>query len=224
MTRELRVAEEVAQLLSAPVLAQLEAIVDDPDNVCCVCESTITGSSAEVVVYTDGEAVLVKMAHSECAVSSVCQVPELGEQMSAGIEAVDGFKMSTLLGRRQTAPRALIFLELELTASGVDEDPLERYALALGLSPISGSIEDIAPPRTELFTIETIPGGLGLRNKYGTETVPADDASLEEWLSLAAGQALVIVARGLGLSRPKPVIEEALALRPAWGAVATVAS
>jgi hypothetical protein len=48
MARELRVDAEVAKHLPAAMLAQLQATIDDPDNVCCICAETISGSSAEV--------------------------------------------------------------------------------------------------------------------------------------------------------------------------------
>jgi hypothetical protein len=55
ISRELRVATDVARLLPASVLAQLEAVVDDPDNVCCVCEELIGGPFADVAVFADGK-------------------------------------------------------------------------------------------------------------------------------------------------------------------------
>lgn len=223
LSRELRVSEEVARLLAAPILAQLEATVDDPDNVCCACETFITGPSAEVVVFTDGDATLIKLAHGECMASAVHPLPGLSDAFDARTSSGEGFAMATLLGLRERQPRALIFLEPEVLASGPDEDPLELYASALGLSPISGSIEAIEPQPTDSCTIERIDEGLGLRVAHGVETVPAARSELPRWLDAAAGRAIVIVARGLGLSRAEPTIEEALALRPAWGGVAAIA-
>jgi hypothetical protein len=128
--------------------------------------------------------------------------------------------MATMLGLRDREPRALIFLEPEVMGGGPDEDPLELYATALGLAPVSGSIEGIDPGPSKEFTIERTAEGLALRGAHGAETVPATE--LERWLEAAKGQAVVIVARGLGLSRPQPTLEEALTLRPAWAAVAQI--
>jgi hypothetical protein len=224
LARELRVSEDVARFLPAPLLAQLHATIDDPDNVCCVCEGLIDGPSAEVVVFTDGQAAaLIKVAHSDCMISGVRTLPGLREAFDARAQAAEGFSMATKLGLRKREPRALIFLEHEVLAGGIEEDPLEVYSEALGLAPIAGSIEDIELVETELFTIELIDEGLGLRAAHGLETIPAEAYELARWLEAAEGRGAVIVARGLGLSRPEPTIEEALALRPAWGAVAMIA-
>jgi hypothetical protein len=77
MARELRVSADVARLLPALLLAQLQESVDDPDNVCCACETAIGGPSAELVAFTDGEATLVKLAHSDCMASGVRPLPPL---------------------------------------------------------------------------------------------------------------------------------------------------
>ena len=223
MGRELKVSDDVAGLLSAPMLAQLQATIDDPDNVCCACEALITGPSAEVVVFQDGEAAaLVRLAHSGCMASGIYEQPGLSQAFDARAANPEGFTMATLLGLRERQPQALIFLEPEVIAGGFEEDPLELYAEALGLVPISGSIEEIDPPVTDAFTIERTAEGLCLRAAHGVETVPADRVDLLRWINAAEGRALVIVARGLGLRRSKPVIEEALALRPAWGGTATI--
>lgn len=217
--------QDVARFLPAPVLAQLQATIDDPDNLCCVCDKLISGPTAEAVVFTDGAAAtLVKLAHSECMASGVRMLPGLREAFDAHTEAAEGFSMATKLGLRVREPRALIFLEPEVLVGGLEGDPLELYSEALGLAPISGSIEDIDLVHTELIAIELIEEGLGLRATHGLETVPAEASELARWLEAADGRAAVIVARGLGLSRPEPTIEEALALRPSWGAIATIAA
>lgn len=211
-------------MLPAGVLAQLQATVDDPDNVCCVCKKMIDGPSAEVVVFTDGEAAtLVKLAHSNCMSSGLYRAPGLGQAFDARAATAEGFAMATLLGFRQRQPRGLIFLEPEVLVAGPNQDPLELYADALGLEPVSGSIEAIDPPNTEAFAIVRTAEGLGLRAAHGIETVPAGRADLSAWFDAAAGRAIVIVGRGLGLARSAPTIEEALALRPVWAACAKIA-
>jgi hypothetical protein len=222
-SRELRVSQEVAQLLPAAALAQLQAVIDDPDNVCCMCEKLIDGPSAEVVVFTDGETTtMVKLAHSDCMPSGVGVLPGLGEAFRERVVAAESFGMATCLGLRRRLPRALVFLELEVLIGGHEEDPLEFFSKALGLAPITGSIEDIEPVATELFTIKQIDEGLGLRTAHGIDTVPAAASELSPWLEAAAGSAIVVVARGLGLRRPEPTIEEALTLRPSWAAIVAI--
>jgi hypothetical protein len=125
--------------------------------------------------------------------------------------------MATPPGLRKREPRALIFLEPEVLAAGPDEDPLELYATALGLAPITGRVEAIDPPVTTAFTIERTGEGLQMCAAHGAETVPAAGLDLCKWLEATDGHAVVLVGRGLGLSRPVPTIEEALVLRPAWG-------
>jgi hypothetical protein len=222
MPRHLNIAAEVLAPLEGPMLAQLESVVDDPDNLCCVCGEPIDGPTAEVVLFIDGEVGSVKLADSGCMKSAICELPRLRQ----GLRAVfaDGIEMLTLLTCREAEPRALLFLEPRMVFADPGEDPLELYAQTLGLAPISGSIEDIEAPETDAFTIEPIDGGLALRLATSTDLVEASDDQLREWLALAEGRALVIVARGLGLARAEPTIEEALTLRPAWGGVAMVVS
>ncbi len=222
MSRDLRVSADVARLLPAPMLAQVQATIDDPDNVCCICDGLIEGPSAELVVFTDGEATLVKLAHSDCMASGVHELPGVRALFDARAASGEGFGLATLLGLRESEPRALIFLEPELLAARPDQDPLELYATALGLEPIAGPVEEIEPDASGAFTIEPTGEGLQLRTRYGLDTVPAAPEELAKWLEAAEGKAVVIVARGLGLSRPEPPVEEALALRPAWGGVAEI--
>ncbi len=222
MSREMRVAPEVAQVLSPAMLAQLEATVGDPDNVCPVCTELIDGPSAEAVIFTDGNVSVAKFAHPECMASGVQPLPGLAGLMDERIEKAGGFDMATTLGLRESEPRALIFLELELLAAGPEQDPLELWATGLGLQPVSGEIEEIEPVETDVFKVYRDDGGLVLRGQFGKDTVEADRPDLDRWLQAAAGRAIVIVGRGLGLRRDPPTIQEALALRPCWAAIAEV--
>ena len=133
-----------------------------------------------------------------------------------------GVGMATLLGRRQALPRPLLFLEPAAPFAIAGRDPFERYAELLGLSPVSGPVEQIAPPRTDAFTIARNDEGLVLRHPLASDLVPAAPAVLQTWWNSADGEALVVVAHGLGLSRDDPPIDEALQFRPAWAAVASI--
>jgi hypothetical protein len=210
-------------LLPAGSLAQLEAVVDDPDNRCCVCEEFISGPTAEVAVFTDEKSVLVRLAHGECMSSGIHPLPGLQQGMKERVTGGEPFAMATMLGLRRSEPRALIFLEPEMLVARPEEDGLELWALRLGLAPVSGTIEDLAAPTTSVFWIERIAGGLALRSQGATDTVPASDAEVHQWVQHADGRALVIVARGLGLNRPDPPIAEALATRPTWAGVSRIA-
>jgi hypothetical protein len=130
--------------------------------------------------------------------------------------------MSTLLALRRSEPRALLFLESATLAASGDGDPLETWALELGLSPVSGAIESLAPPRAETLTLDRRRGGFGLRHRLGTDFVSARRLERWGWWRAAGGEAIVVVARGLGLKRAEPSIEEALELRPSWAAVVTL--
>jgi hypothetical protein len=212
----------VARLLPAAALAQLEAAVDDDDNRCWVCDRFITGPAAAVVVLTDGRMKLVRLAHAGCTTSAVFPLPGLTGALAERNRSGEGYGMATMLGVREREPRALIFLEPEFLTAGPDEDPLEPFAAALGLTPISGAVEAIDPPATDSFTIVRIEEGLGLEVPAGIDTVPATEEEVSSWLEAADGRAIVVVARGLGLRRAERRIEEALALRPAWGGVARI--
>lgn len=220
MPRHLNIAAEVLPPLEGPMLAQLESVVDDPDNLCCVCGEQIDGSTAEVILFVDGEMGSVKLADSGCMKSAICELPGLRQGLRAVV--ADGIDMLTLLTCREAQPRALPFLEPRMVFADPGEDPLELYAQTLGLAPISGSIKDIQAPDTNAFTIEPIDTGLALRLPENTDFVEATESRLRQWLILAEGRALVIVARGLGLARSEPTIEDALMLRPSWGGVATI--
>ena len=218
--RELRVAEDVARLLSAAVIAQMEAVVDDPDNVCFVCDRFISGPSAELAVFAEGSTVCAWLAHPECAESGVRALPGLGQAVVQRFAAGSESHMATLLGLRQPSPRALLFLEPSLTVCGWGGDPLETFAAMLGLPPASGAIDRIAPEPTDLLSIRRLEHGLALRHPFGADFAPASRSELDQWWDASGGEALVVVARGLGLSRSQPTIEEALQFRQAWAAVA----
>ncbi len=136
MSRELKVAADVAQLLPAAVLAQLEAVVDDPDNVCCVCEELIAGPSADVAVFAEDKFAHVTLAHPACMTSGVRSAPGLDRCMAQACTGPRESEMATLLGLRDSSPRALLFLEPSLTVCGWDGDPLGTFAVGLGLSPV----------------------------------------------------------------------------------------
>jgi len=128
--------------------------------------------------------------------------------------------MMTLLALRCTEPRALLFLESPTWIAPAGLDPLQPWAQFLGLSPVSGSIEQLSPPPTDVFTIARRPDGLALRHPRGIDSVFASPSELESRSGAADGRAIAIVARGL--SRAEPTIEEALQFRPAWAAVASI--
>jgi hypothetical protein len=220
MTRHLNIAPELLPTLGAPMLAQLEAVVDDPDNVCCGCGELIAGPIAEAILFTDGRLSLVRLADPGCVASGVYAHPEIRRDFDSLTQG--GFDMLTRLTAREAAPRALLYLEPITLGAGLGEDPLELYAESLGLAPISGRIEDIEAPPTDAFVVAPVETGLELRLSGNTDWVEASPVLRREWTALADGRALVILARGLGLARTEPTIEEALMIRPAWGAVATV--
>jgi hypothetical protein len=152
-----------ASNLRRRVLAQLKAVVGDPDNRCWICHRFITGASAEVVVLTDGEMTIVKLAHGECMTSAIHPLPGLIEAIVEHERSGEGHGMATALGVREPEPRALIFLEPEFVTGGPDDDPLELFAVERGLSSISGSVEAIDAPATDSCTILRIEEGLEIR-------------------------------------------------------------
>jgi hypothetical protein len=221
--RELHVDAAVAQRLTAAQIAQLDAVVEDPDSRCCACDLLITGPAAELVVFIDGESALAQLAHPSCMRSDVYIHPGLARGMDRALaDSREGSDVATLLGLRPTKPHALLFLEPTLLFAGIDEDPLEAYVRARGFLPVSGEIEQLAPPVADSLTLSRTLTGLALTTPLSSDLIQARAAELESWWRAAEGEALVIVARGLGLKREPPVIAEALRLRPAWGAIATL--
>ena len=232
MARQLNVAAQVAQLLPAAHLAQLQAEVDDPSNRCARCGELITGAIVEAVVLRDDDFHLARLAHPECAPSAIYEHP--GLRATQAEQLADGLDVNYSLGRRQRPPpRALVFIELLVNLSAVPPgadlatatDPLADYANALGLQPVTGTIEQMTPASTTTITLDLQADGLILTHPNGQDTIPADPEPLAVWREAAAADeaiALVITGRGLGLSRQPPTIAEALATRPTWAAAVDV--
>ncbi|MGA8744529.1 MAG: hypothetical protein WB507_01535 [Solirubrobacterales bacterium] len=219
-SRELHVDAEVAAFLPAAALAQLEAAVMDPDNPCCACGKTIQGPVAEAVLFRDTPLSLLQLAHPDCMRSGL--YPAFGSG-GAALACQSDFELATVLALRPARPRAVLFLEPLTLVCAEGEDPLESWALKRGLSPVSGAIERIAAPPTDAFTVCRRPDGLLLpHRRSGFDMVCAPPDEVEEWWDAAQGEALVVTARGLGLRRAERAIEEAVRLRPAWAAVATL--
>jgi hypothetical protein len=232
--RRLHVAPEVAQAMPAAHLAQLQASVDDPESGCIQCGQLFTVAIVEVVVLRDGDFFAARLTHPECARSAIYEVPGLRAVVTANVADTEGLEINTTLGRRATCPRALVFLEPTMVfffaAPGGDlantsEDPLAVYATQRGLQPITGRLDQITPEPTSTSRLHVGPDGLVLTNPDGHDTIPADPQVLADWCQAARDDhatAIVITARGLGLTQQPPTINEAIATRPAWGAQVNV--
>ncbi len=225
MARHLLIADDVAHLLSAAQLAHCDANIDDPDLFCCACIKRIAPSAdASLTVLTDETFTLITYAHPACRRSGVYPTPGLRDvgRKHFAAKVAAGIDMATLLALRPAEPCALLFLELPILVPLPGADPLAPWAELLGLSPVSSSIEQLSPPPTDVFTIFRRPDGLALRHPRGIDSVFASPSEVETWSRAAKGRAIVIVARGLGLSRAEPTIDEALQFRRAWAAVASI--
>ena len=231
--RQLHVAAEVAQAMPAAHLAQLQATVDDPDNRCARCRRPITGATVEAVIVRDENFSTVGLAHPECARSGLYQAPGMRASVTARMTDPEGVDINTTLGRRSTCPRALVFLEplmlVSLAPPGGQfadvEDPLAVYAAERGLEPITGQLDQITPQPTTTSRLHVEPDGLVLTNPDGHDTIPADPDVLADWCQTARDDhatAIVITARGLGLTQQPTTITEAIATRPAWAAQVNV--
>jgi len=231
--RQLHVAAEVAQAMPAAHLAQLQATVDDPDSGCIQCGQLFTGVTVEVVVLRDGDFLAARLAHSECARSAIYEAPGLRAAVATNVTDNEGVDINTTLGRRSTCPRALVFLEpttlFSFAPPGGDladtNDPLAVYATQHGLQPITGQLDQITPAPTTTSRLHVQADGLVLTNPLGQDTIPADPDVLVDWCQTARDDhatAIVITARGLGLTQPPTTISEAIAIRPAWAAQVNV--
>jgi hypothetical protein len=225
MTRELRVAAEVAAALPASHLAQLEEDVAGGDNVCAACGALIDGPAAELVVLQDERAVLARLAHPECMVSGVYS----WEGTSAAVQSLalrpGGVDVATALAwRRLRRPRAIVLIEprIHISVDALDADPLERlFASPLELTPAAGALEDLDPPLARHCHLELTGTGLVVRAPDLRISVPSRRGALARWREQASdGRALVIVGRGLGITRDEQdmgrAVGEALRLRPCW--------
>jgi hypothetical protein len=225
MARELHVAAEVARALPAPHLAQLEEDVAGEDNVCVVCGALIEGPTAELVVLQDSRAVLARLAHPECARSDVYTWEGTSAAVAHLALRPGGVDVATALAwRRERRPRAIVLIEprIHISLDGSDADPLERlFAIPLELTPAAGLLEDLDPPLARGCHIELTGAGLVVRSSDLRISVPSRRGPLARWREQAAdGRALVIVGRGLGITRAEQdmarAVTEALRLRPCW--------
>lgn len=232
--RQLRVAAEVAKAMPAAHLAQLQAVVDDPDNRCARCRRPITGATVEAVIVRDENFSTVGLAHPECARSGLYQAPGMRASVTARMTDPEGIDINTTLGRRQPRPQALVFLEPLMLVSlappggqlaNTTEDPLAVYAAQRGLEPITGQLDQITPAPTTTSRLHVQADGLVLTNPLGQDTIPAGADVLADWCQTARDDhatAIVITARGLGLTQQPTTISEAIATRPAWAAQVNV--
>lgn len=232
--RQLNVAPQVAQLLPPAHLAQLQAEVNDPNNRCPSCGQLVTGPAAEAVVLTDGDYHLVRLAHPECARSGIYDTP--GLRVDEAVRLAAGLNINTSLGRRPgPTPRALVFIELQdnlsLISPGSDpttaEDPLAVYANTLGLEPVAGGPMQLTPAHSATSSLHVdADRRLILIQPDGRDILwDEPDEPLTAWCQTATEDeaiALLITARGLGLSQHPPTITRALTTQPAWGATLTV--
>ena len=233
--RRLNVTAEVARRLPDAHLAQMQAQIDDPDNRCGLCGELIAGPVAEAVILREENFSMARLAHPECARSGIYQWPGLRAAMDAYNR--DGVDITTSIGRRPApAPRALVFVQLDMNFStmppgGSVEDAtdlLDDHAAVLGLTPVSGRIEQITPPKTTTsrLEIDATVDTLVLVHPRGRDVILDEDPdALAGWCETARedhASALIITARGLGLTQQPTTILEAIATRPAYAAQVTV--
>ena len=231
MARELRVAAEVASALPASHLAQLEEDVCGEDNVCVACGALIDGPVAELVVLQDERAVLARLAHPECVASGIYTWEGTSAAVASLALRPGGVDVATALAwRRLRRPRAIVLVEprIHISVDAVDTDPLERlFATPLELVAASGALEELDPPPARHCHIEVTGAGLVLRAPDLRISVPSRRGPLARWREQAGdGRALVIVGRGLGITRSEQdmarALAEALRLRPCWAGILRV--
>ncbi len=231
MARELKVAPEVAELLPATHLAQLESDVASEDNVCVACGSLIEGAAAELVVLHDERTMLARLAHPDCVSSGIYEWEGTSAAAAELTLRPDGVDVATaLVWRPAPTPRAIVLIEprIHISLDDGEQEPLERlFAGPLGLAAVSGSIRDLSPPPVETCRLRVTDGGLAVESEALRVTVPANAETLGRWRQhVDDGRALLILGRGLGITRPDEELAarltEALRLRPCWGATLTV--
>jgi len=217
MRRRLLVAPEVAQVLQAAHLAQLEGVVSEPDNACAICAQFVLGEAASAVVFKDDRGTLVQLAHPECLSSGIYERPGLDAVMDSRMTSGEGIDTNTALGSRPTSPQRLVFVEMRMLWSAPEADPIEDFANRLGLVPVAGPIERIDPPVSSLSHIEPHEKGLGISHPQGVDYIATELEELTGWLALEASQtAILLTGRNLGLLQRPTLIEEALMERPCW--------
>jgi hypothetical protein len=223
--RELHIAPAAAGLLPASHLAQLDADVQNDDNVCVACGKLIDGPLAELVVLHDARMILARLAHPDCVTSGAYE----WEGTTAAVQALtlrpDGLDVATMVAwRQEPAPRALILLEprVQMSLDESLEDSLERqFARPLGLTAVSEPLGRLQPGLAP-GEIRERDDGFELVTEPLRITVPARPDLRVRWREhVDRGQAIILLGRGLGIGGPPSqlgrTLAEALRARPVWG-------
>jgi hypothetical protein len=219
MARKLEVAPDVAQLIDAGTIAHLEEVAQETDNPCPFCEQYVTTDVVSLVIMRDGLAHLGRLSHPDCARSGIYDIGGIADVLERKLDG--DAPTRTKLGLRETAPRALAFIDFVGITSGVGSDFWEDHAKHVGLEPCAGEIEAISPDPAEhaRFRIEDRELRLYVDGEL-RETIGADVDELRDWRAEAERDGVVLITgRGLGLAKERPTIEEALRERPTWAGV-----
>ena len=214
--------------------AQLQATVNDADSGCTRCGELFSdGGTVEVVILRDGTMTAARLAHPECARSGVYAFPGLRAIQAELL--TDGLDITTTVGRRAgRRPHALVLIELmthlSMVPPGTDitdvSDPLADYAATLGLEPISGRLDQITPTSTTTSRLHVEADTLWLIHPDGQDIIldqtPTPSRPGRRLPQTDQATAIVITARGLGLTQQPTTITEAIATRPAWAAQVTI--
>ncbi len=217
-------------LLPASHLAQLHADAENDDNVCVACGTLIETAVAELVVLHDERTILARLAHPDCVRSGAYG----WEGTTAAVQALtlrpEGLDVATMLAWRRTGqPRALILLEprIQVSLDGSDDDSLERlFAVPLGLTAANRPLRELSAPMVP-GRVERQADGLRIVSDDLRISVPGREDLIRDWAAQAAGTALVILGRGLGIGGPErdllTNLDQALMSRPCWAGTFAVA-
>lgn len=227
MSRRLNISPEVAQVIPASIIAHLESQADDDDNVCGVCLRFIDTDVANIYAAHDQQFYDIRTAHPECHDSVVIDEPGLRAAKHAQLEDGGVDMLVVMLVRRAPEPRSVLLQEPRWFVGRLEDDePLEQWADAYGLVPVSGYLDRIDPPRTAKARFRLTGERLELVHENGVYEIPAfDPEPFATWReqATASRRVLLILGRGLHLNRPDPdTIGQALHTQPCWGAVLDV--
>jgi len=224
--RNVNVAPEVATLLPEAQLAHMLSLADDEDNRCAICDRFIEGDTVDVVAFQLGGLIYVRFTHPECLRTGVYDGPQTASGAFVQQTLALGAPTRTAIGIRDASPRALVFVELLLSVSTPDSpDPYSAYAELLGLHPITDELESMMPETAgENVELRVAGDVLVLSHRAGEDQIAPPPAELPGWMSIAEreGFAFLIAGYGLSLDRSTGAVQDALRVRPAWGAAVPV--
>lgn len=223
---------EVCELLGAGNLTVIESNARRHACACVDCGTPIT-DVAEVIAYIDDTLTgTIAYAHPWCTPSAVYHVggDHVARATEQLVERQPEGTLRWMLMRRPDQRLPVLFLEQTITASIGAEDPIERFATALGLHALTATglhDLDLRPCANAAARLRFTRSGLALTRSTGIETIAGARHLLDDWTDHGtATHAAIVVGHDLRLDLPPEQrdIDRAIRERRCWGAIVPIST